>query len=315
MAQTQQSQTPVIFISTWINNPEFIPIQRNLINKFCKENVKFLAVLDGKTTPCFTNFGDTTMRQRQIDICKANSIDYVEVPPDFHSEPGRKQLFDCGENKDITYDTSYRNTNLDPSSRTAVSNQFGWRIFHTNLKKWFNHLVMIQSDVFPFTPFSVREMLDGNSLLYKDQHREPIHYAWDGFLMFDFSQEPTIPWNEWNFDSGIQDKTAFTDTGGGTWTILPKIMKKKNIKSRDSLQWTKDDSWFETLPMPIQKFLLNDNRNEGNRLFSEIKHFKFIHLRGGGNWEYMKDLGKGLQIQTERFEAFTEAASQLLGTI
>jgi hypothetical protein len=133
--------------------------------------------------------------------------------------------------------------------------------------------------------------------------------------MFDFSQEPTIPWNEWNFDSGIQNKTVFTDTGGGTWTLLPKIMKKKNIQSRDSLQWTKDDSLFETLPAPIQKFLLNDNRNEGNKVFSEIKHFKFIHLRGGGNWEYMRDLGKGLQIQTERFEAFTEAASQLLRTI
>jgi len=309
MAQQQQEPT-VLFISTWINNPELIPIQRNLINKFCKENVKFLAVLDGKTTPCFTNFGDTTMRQRQINICKENSIDYVEVPPDFHSEPGRKQLFEFGE-----YDTSYRNTNLDPSSRTAVSNQFGWRIFHTNLKKWFTHLVMIQSDVFPFAPFSVREMLDGNSLLYKDQYREPIHYAWDGFLMFDFSQEPEISWDEWNFDSGIQHKTVFTDTGGGTWTILPKIQKKKNIQSRDSLQWTKNDSWFETLPTPIQNFILNDSRNEGNKLFSEIKHFKFIHLRGAGNWEYIKDLEKGFQIQSKRFVTFTEAASQLLRTI
>jgi len=309
MAQPQQEPT-VLFISTWINNPELIPIQRNLINKFCKENMKFLAVLDGKTTPCFTNFGDTTMRQRQINICKENSIDYVEVPPDFHSEPGRKQLFEFGE-----YDTSYRNTNLDPSSRTAVSNQFGWRIFHTNLKKWFTHLVMIQSDVFPFAPFSVREMLDGNSLLYKDQYREPIHYAWDGFLMFDFSQEPEISWDEWNFDSGIQHKTVFTDTGGGTWTILPKIQKKKNIQSRDSLQWTKNDSWFETLPTPIQNFILNDSRNEGNKLFSEIKHFKFIHLRGAGNWEYIKDLEKGFQIQSKRFVTFTEAASQLLRTI
>lgn len=309
MAQPQQEPT-VLFISTWINNPELIPIQRNLINKFCKENVKFLAVLDGKTTPCFTNFGDTTMRQRQINICKENSIDYVEVPPDFHSEPGRKQLFEFGE-----YDTSYRNTNVDPSSRTAVSNQFGWRIFYTNLKKWFTHLVMIQSDVFPFAPFSVREMLDGNSLLYKDQYREPIHYAWDGFLMFDFSQEPEISWDEWNFDSGIQHKTVFTDTGGGTWTILPKIQKKKNIQSRDSLQWTKNDSWFETLPTPIQNFILNDSRNEGNKLFSEIKHFKFIHLRGAGNWEYIKDLEKGFQIQSKRFVTFTEAASQLLRTI
>jgi hypothetical protein len=65
----------------------------------------------------------------------------------------------------------------------------------------------------------------------------------------------------------------------------------------------------------MQDRVFNLSLQTGNKVFSEIKHFKFIHLRGGGNWEYMKDLGKGLQIQTERFEAFTEASSQLLRTI
>lgn len=301
----------VLFISTWINNPELILIQSNLIKKYCKENVKYLAVLDGKTYQCFTNFGNVSIREQQINICKQNNIDYVEVPPEFHSEPRRRELFD---NHTITYDISYRHTILDPSSRTAVSNQFGWKIFQTNLKKWFTHLVMIQSDIFPFAPFSVREMLDGNSLLYKNQVKDSIQYAWDGFLMFDFSQEASIPWDEWNFDSGIHNNNIYTDTGGGTWKILPKIQKKKNIQSRDSLQWTKDDSWFESLPAPIQEFVLNDNRNEGNKLFSEIKHFKFIHLRGGGNWEYIKEVEKGLIIQTQRFNKFTEAALKLLRT-
>jgi hypothetical protein len=45
----------VLFISTWINHPECIPVQRDLIKKFCKEDTDFLAVLDGKTEECFTN--------------------------------------------------------------------------------------------------------------------------------------------------------------------------------------------------------------------------------------------------------------------
>ena len=309
MADTSQQASKVLFISTWINNPELIPVQRDLIKKFCKEDTGFLAVLDGKTTPCFTNFGDTTMRQRQIDICKANNIDYVEVPPNLHTEPHRQQLF---SSPTTTYTTNYRNYEIDPSSRTAVSNQFGWHVFHTHLAKHYTLLTMIQSDVFPFAPFSVREMLDGNSLLYKDQHREPIHYAWDGFLMFDFSVDKTIPWDTWNFDSGFQHETVFTDTGGGTWTILPKISKKKNIDALNSLQWTFSDPALAELPAPILEFLKNDVRNEGDKIFSEIKNHYFIHLRGGGNWEFIKNLGEGMVVQQSRFQAFIETSQKLL---
>ena len=304
----------LLFISTWINNPELIPVQRDLIKKFCKEDVRFLAVLDGKSTPCFTNFGDTSMRQKQINICKAHNIDFVEVPPDLHTEPNREALFNVQEGSKGLYTTSYRNYELDPSSRTAVSNQFAWRVFHANLRPHYDKLVMIQSDVFPFTPFSVSEMLDGNSLLFKDQYREPIHYAWDGFLFFDFSVEPSIPWNEWNFDSGIQHGDVFTDTGGGTWPLLPKIQKKKDIFAKNSLQWFKSDPFLQTLPPSVQTFLLNDVRNEGDKIFSEIKHYSFIHLRGGGNWEFIQKLREGMTIQHTRFQAFIELAKELLYT-
>lgn len=300
----------VLFISTWINNPELIPVQRDLIMKFCKEDAKFLAVLDGKSEPCFTNFGDSSMRSRQVETCRVASITYVEVPPEFHKEPLREQLF-AVQSPGI-YTTNYRNYEIDPSSRTAVANQYGWRVFREKLASSYDYLVMIQSDVFPFKTFSVREMLDGNSLLYKDQYREPIHYAWDGFLMFDFTVDKSIPWSLWNFDSGLQDGNAFTDTGGGTWAILQVIQKKKNIDSKDSLQWFAHDPYMNTLPLSVQKFLTGDNRNEGDKVFSEIKHNHFIHLRGGGNWEFIKNLGDGIILQTARFKKFVECAKELL---
>ena len=310
---TEHNRKPkILFISTWINNPELIPIQRDLIKKFCapSENAEFLAVLDGKTTPCFTNFGDTSMRQRQINTCRAANINFVEVPSDIHTEPNRQQLF--AVKPPGKYNTDYRNYELDPSSRTAVSNQFGWRVFHKYLAQYYDYLVMIQSDVFPFRPFSVREMLDGNSLLYEDQYREPIHYAWDGFLMFDFTKDKSIPWEEWNFDSGIQHDNVFTDTGGGTWPLLLKISLKKHIDTKCSLQWSYQDPFLKTLPATIQAFLLEDIRNKEDKIFSEIKHHHFIHLRGGGNWEFIKNLREGVTIQKTRFEAFADVARKLL---
>jgi hypothetical protein len=300
----------VLFISTWINNPELIPIQRDLIKKFCSEDAELLAVLDGKPTPCFTNFGDTSMRQRQINTCRTAGITFVEVPPELHTEPHRAQLFSV--KSPGKYTTDFRNYELDPSSRTAVSNQFGWRTFHQYLASSYDYLVMIQSDVFPFRPFSVREMLDGNSLLYKDQERAPIHYAWDGFLMFDFTKDKSIPWNEWNFDSGIQHDNVFTDTGGGTWPLLLNIPLKKSIDAKNSLQWSNDDPYLKTLPVLVQAFLLDDVRNKDNKIFSEIKHHHFVHLRGGGNWEFIQNLGEGIVIQKTRFEAFAELAQKLL---
>lgn len=314
-----QQQPKVLFISTWINNPELIPIQRDLIMKFCQENVKFLAVLDGKSEPCFTNFGDASMREKQRTICRQNNIDFVDTLPSFHQEPNRSQLFEPAikaSGSPALYTTVYRNCELDPSSRTAVANQFGYQVFLQHLRGEFDYLVMIQSDIFPFTSFSVRDMLAGNSLLYKSQIRTQegttIEYAWDGFLMFDFSQEPAINWTEWNFENGIQNRTVFTDTGGGTWCFLPKIQKKLNIDARNSLQWTVADPEFSTLPEAIQEFLENDIRNEDDKLFSEIKHHKFIHLRGGGNWEFIRNLGGGIVIQQDRFEKFIQCSKKLL---
>lgn len=310
MSKQQQKQPKVLFISTWINNPEMIPIQEALIKKFCQEDAKFLAVLDGKTTPCFTNFGDPTIRTRQIETCKKASITYVEVPPEFHKEPLREQVFSV--QPPGIYTTNYRNYEVDPSSRTALANQYGWRVFRDKLAASYDYLVMIQSDVFPFRSFSVREMLDENSLLYKEQYREPLYYAWDGFLMFDFTVDKSIPWNLWNFESGMQNANIFTDTGGGTWAILQLIQKKKNIDTKNSLQWIKEDPYMNTLPPLVQKFLIEDIRNEDNKIFSEIKHHHFIHLRGGGNWEFIQNLEEGIILQTKRFQNFTQLAKKLL---
>ena len=296
----------ILFISTWINHPEFIPIQRDLIRKFCKEDHELLVVLDGKETPDFTNFGDISIRQQQIDICKKHNISYIGVPPELHEEPARRSLFSTSN-----YDTSYRDTRFDPSSRTAVSNQFGWRTFHQFLKPHYRYLVMIQSDIFPFSPFSVRDMLAGNSLLYKDQFRDPIHYAWDGFLFFDWDKIDRSVSTLWNFENGLQNG-VFTDTGGGTWTVLSHITSKLSIDAKNSLQWTIHDPFLNTLPLPLQEFIRHDVRNEGEKIFAEIKHYKFVHLRGGGNWEFIKNPAEGAVIQEERFTAFKKCCVSLL---
>ena len=310
-------QPKVLFISTWVNHPELISLQRDLIKKFCKEDADFLAVLDGKTEICYTNMGNTNMRNELINTCKNNKIQYIEVPPDFHFEEKRKQLFP----EFLSAQASphiYRDKN--PSSRTAVANQVGYNTFLTHLTHY-RYLVMLQSDVFPFQPFSVIDMLDGNSLLYKDQFRESedkknsMHYAWDGFLMFDFKADASIEaalWKTFSFDDMIQKNNIYTDTGGGTWHILEKLQKKKNCNSKNSLQWLINDPMLETFPDQIQIFLNTDIRNEGNKIFSEIKEGSFIHLRGGGNWELLYKIPNLLEMQDQRCKMFHSSARSLL---
>jgi len=307
----------VLFISTWVNHPELISLQRDLIKKFCKEDADFLAVIDAKTEVCYTNLGNTNIRQEMINTCKENKIQHIEVPPDFHFEEKRKQLFP----EFLSAQASphiYRHNN--PSSRTAVANQVGYNTFLTYLTHY-RYLVMLQSDVFPFQPFSVIDMLDGNSLLYKDQFRESedkqysMHYAWDGFLMFDFKADPSIEaslWKTFSFDDQIQKGYIYTDTGGGTWYILEKLQKKKKAEYKNSLLWLNNDPILEIFPEQIQLFLNTDVRNEGDKIYSEIKERSFIHLRGGGNWEALYKIPNLLEMQDQRCKMFHSAARSLL---
>ena len=121
-------QPKVLFISTWVNHPELIPLQRDLIKKFCKEDTDFLAVIDGKTEFCYTNLGNTKIRQEMIATCKDNKIQYIEVPPDFHFEEKRKQLFPEFLSAQAS---SHMHRDKNPSSRTAVANQVGYNTFLT----------------------------------------------------------------------------------------------------------------------------------------------------------------------------------------
>lgn len=308
-------QPKVLFISTWVNHPELIPLQRDLIKKFCKEDTDFLAVIDGKTEFCYTNLGNTKIRQEMIATCKDNKIQYIEVPPDFHFEEKRKQLFPEFLSAQAS---SHMHRDKNPSSRTAVANQVGYNTFLTHLTHY-RYLVMLQSDIFPFESFSVIDMLEGNSLLYKDQFRESedkknsIHYAWDGFLMFDFKADASIEaalWKTFSFDDMFQKGNVYTDTGGGTWHILEKLQKKKKCDSKNSLQWLTSDPILETFPEIIQIFLNTDIRNEGDKIYSEIKHKSFIHLRGGGNWEFHTEII--LHQQIERFNKFIYTIKELL---
>ena len=305
----------VLFISTWVNHPELIPLQRDLIKKFCKEDAELLVVIDAKTESCYTNLGNTNMRNELINTCKNNKIQYIEVPPDFHFEEKRKQLFPEFLSAQGTPHV-FRDTN--PSSRAAVANQLGYNTTLMHLTHY-RYLVMLQSDVFPFQPFSVVDMLEGNSILYQDQFRESedkkhiLHYAWDGLIMFDFKADPSIDvflWNTFSFDDQIQKGCIYTDAGGGSWYILEQLQKKKTIDCKNSLQWLITDPIIKTFPEPIQEFINNDSRNEDNKIYSEIKLKNFIHLRAGSNWEYHHQIL--IQKQQERFHKFITTIKELL---
>jgi hypothetical protein len=133
--------------------------------------------------------------------------------------------------------------------------------------------------------------------------------------MFDFKADTSIDialWKTFSFDDMFQKGNVYTDTGGGTWHILEQLQKKKMADCKNSLSWLNADPILKTFPEEIQAFLNTDLRNEGDKLFSEINHNNFIHLRGGGNWEIIYIKTNILDIQEQRYKSFLSTARALL---
>lgn len=308
--------SPVLFVTTWINHPETVAIQKQLIEKFCAEKPSFLAIIDAKETADFSNFGDASMRQQLIDECKKQDIIAFPVPPELHQGEARSKLFPFPTNHTVL--SSFLEG--DPSARNAVACQFAWNIVLKYLTHY-KYVVFLQSDIFPFAPFSVVKRLEGRTLEFKSQIRfsqdksQQIEYAWDGFLMFDL--EAMLAMSEpFSFEYGPQAHGISTDTGGGSWKFVKALAPGQavRISSKDSLQWTWETGENQILLVPdcIRDFILSDPRNIGDQIYTEIKSGAFIHLRGGGNWEYMNNPGEALAIQSIRYSAFMEACQELL---
>jgi hypothetical protein len=187
----------------------------------------------------------------------------------------------------------------EPSYRTAEAMNFILEYQKKNPDKY----LLLDSDMFLIDDFTLDNYKknDCGVVLQKRKNLDGsnIHYIWNGLYYFDMNKLQNIYLMNWHC-------TLTTDTGGMMYRWLlttnicfPDVDKLKNndnivcesngikfIKFLKSLEWNR-----ENIPVNIQNknkligFLETDPRNIDNNFYCEIYDNKFLHYRGGGNWE------------------------------
>ena len=241
----------LFILTAAVNNPLFIEIQNRSFRKYVKLDFEFIVFNDAKKFPDFSNFKDTSIRDKITLKCYELGVKCIEVPNDHH-------------------------TNLNASQRTAnmMDNMTAF------MKRQPARYMIIDSDMFLISDFNgfdesvaivpqIRSSRDG---------KETICYAWNGFFWIDTRRE-SVEGLRWSVESGT---TVETDTGGASYEWL-KNRNAKRISTLSSGAWTQNE-YPSGLDRRYLIVMRNDPRNENGKFFMEIYDNRFWHYRCGGNW-------------------------------
>jgi len=245
-------------VSVFVNNPIFIELMYNSIKKFFKSEKDYELIIfnDAKTWPDITNFGDVTMKQQIINMCKNLNIPCINIPNSHHIK----------ENS--------------ASVRHSDSVNFITKFMFTYPDTYF----MLDSDMFFIDNFDIKEF-ENYYFCYINQSRiinnYTINYPWPNFFYLNINEIPNKHLIDWSIDTGL-------DAGGKCAKWLTTLDKNKvlQIQHLCSLDWSEKDI-PESINKSVTLFLNNDVRNQNGKYFSELYHKKILHYRGGSNW--MKD--------------------------
>jgi hypothetical protein len=240
------------------NNPDFIRLQVHTLNKYCQDPFELTIFNDAKTFVDVTNYGDLTLRQQIIDVCKELNLRCINV--------------DNSQDQTLYTTASLRH------SRTA---NFMWHQYEKNLNE---PLLVLDSDMFPVRPFSIIKELEQYDFSYTEQSRENnVFYAWPNLFWCVPSRlqhKDTLDWST--------DPSRNCDTGGKSDTFLNLSTNTKFHKHHHfcSLDWTKNSLTNLTeYPSSVIDFCEHDIKNINGKYWCEIYHDVFLHLRAGSNWE------------------------------
>ena len=245
-------------VSVFVNNPIFIELMYNSIKKFFKSEQDYEIIIfnDAKTWPDLTNFGDITMKQQIINMCKKLNIPCINIPNSHH----KKQI--------------------SASVRHADSVNFITKFMFTYPDSYF----MLDSDMFFIDNFDIKEF-ENYYFCYINQTKnvfnQTISYPWPNIFYLNINEIPNKHLINWYGEKGL-------DAGGKCAKWLTTLDKNKvlQIQHLCSLDWSEKDI-PESINKSVTLFLNNDVRNQNGKYFSELYHKKILHYRGGSNW--MKD--------------------------
>jgi hypothetical protein len=242
-------------VSVFVNNPTFIELLYKSIKKFFKSEKEYEIIIfnDAKTWQDITNFGDITIKQQIIDMCKKLNVPCIDIPNSHHI------------------------SQHSPSERHADSVNFITEFMLTYPDTYF----MLDSDMFFVDYFDIKEF-EKYYFCYINQSRnvnnEIINYPWPNFFYLNINEIPNKQLIDWSLDIG-------TDAGGKCALWLSNLDKEKvlEIKHIWSCHWDEKDI-PESINKNIQLFLDNDVRNKDGKYFAELYHKKILHYRAASNW-------------------------------
>jgi hypothetical protein len=254
-----------------VNNPIFIEIQYYTLKKYMQCEYEFIVFNDAKDFPDFTNNNNILIKQEIINICNKLNIKLINIPNNHHIKK------------------------LEASERTADSMNFILTYQKLNPEKY----LFLDSDMFLIDNFYPSDYENYDcAIVLQSRNNFKMNYLWNGLYYFDFNKMKKINLLNWN---------CLTNCDTGAMTFQWLISKTKNIPNTDEIRFSnkifhKDNiyyikhlwscSWDENeIPLNLKnneklfRFLKEDPRNYNGKFYCEIYDNKFLHYRGGGNWE------------------------------
>jgi hypothetical protein len=276
--------------------PLFLRHQVELLRRYSDTEPKIVVVNDAKEFADPSNWGDARAAASITEVCAELKVECLRYPQSQHWRRLRPPRIS------------------PPSWRTGEAIQLGFDSIRARAGS--RYLGIIDSDMFPFRPFSFQDMLSDHAMAIIPQTRHnswfpgiKVYHPWNGFLLMDLQTLPREP--AINFNPGLV-KGIRTDTGGKIhhYIAAHPSLRIKHLQHLPSGGWRIDDHPALGLPRPLKSFVANDPANRDGNAFCEIYEESFLHLRAGSNWQgVLGDHSDHFLRRHRQFSAALEAMS------
>jgi hypothetical protein len=234
------------------SSPEFIRIQKAMLDRWMPVGYQFIVFNDAKAFPDKTNQGDVGVRDKIEEVCRALGIRSILMENQHHAG---------------IHSASWRHTD-------TLRNMMKYMLEYPDA------YLMIDSDMFPIGPIDF-ERYRTKTGAFVLQTRGDHRYAWPNLFYLDTRNAPDLALLSW-------DLAPECDTGGASEAWIRKHGHDAYwIPHHSSCNWTIRDV---SLDNPIVwaypgliDFLESDPRNQ-NGYWCELYDSVFFHYRGGSNW-------------------------------
>lgn len=207
----------VLVITSHFARPDFIRMQRYFFSRFLAENHTLIVVNDALEEPSYRNNYRADVRDSIAAEAASLGLVHVAVPPELHDKNSRYL------SPGLKYQDPY-----NAAHRCAVAVQYAYERI---VRKWKGLVLLLDSDMWPVAPLSVKEIINGTHMVGVKQYRSnrtsglQITYMWNGLAFFNISSLAPSVQDEFSFKLGKVHGIP-TDVGGWNHHFFEKYEGK-----------------------------------------------------------------------------------------